>query len=451
MLYRFPTWFLAALLVFNPLCYAYAITRQDVFGVDRLLNRTLVYMILSLGIFSLYLGPLLLLYQFLPKNILLQMMVVSGLTLFVGWTFDWGRTRTQRFVDRLFFGGWYDYPGVVETISDALASSIERVQITEVLTRQIPQMMQLNSANLWIGEPNATYPQTPPQQERFRFRFQSQVPAQWTVSVHKDGSDLTENDQRILSTLARQAEIALNNILLIETLRQQLNEIQESREILSQTQRQLLRSREDERARLARELHDNPIQSLVGMNIQLGLLLNSEHIQEPLRDTLEEMRSEVRALTSELRQVCAELRPPILDALGLGAALRAHAEDWSCETGVETHLDIHADAVFRELSGEVALNLYRVAQEALVNVTRHARASKVTITLHWQGSQLNMKIQDDGCGFTLPDTLSGLPAKDHFGMVGMRERTQLIGGNWSLESAPGEGTRVQVIWENNNQ
>lgn len=445
--YRFPTWFLAALLIFNPLCYAYAITRQDVFGVDRLLNRTLVYIILSLGIFAIYLGPFLLLYRLLPGNIFLQMIIVSAVTLFVGWTFDWARKKVQRWVDRLFYGGWYDYPGVVETISDALAHSVEREQIFYVLTRQVPKLMKLQFADLWIGESNATFPATPSVQERFRFKFQSEVPAQWAVGPHLDGDDLSHSDRRILNTLARQAEIALNNILLIETLRHQLDEIQESRETLAQTQRKLLRSREDERARLARELHDNPIQSLVGMNIQLGLLLNSESIQLPLHEALGEMRTEVRGLTTELRQVCADLRPPMLDALGLGAALRAHAEDWSTEASVKTKLDLVADAILRKLPGEVALNLYRVAQEALTNVARHARASQVIITLHWQEDQLSMQIQDNGRGFTPPDTFIGLTEQDHFGVVGMRERVDLIGGQWKLESAPEMGTTIEVLWQ----
>ncbi len=445
--FRFPAWFLAALLIINPISYTYAITRQDVFGIDRLLNRSLVYIVLSLGIVGLYLGPFLLLYRLLPGNILLQLIVVSGVTLIVGWSFDWVRRNVQHWVDQVFFGGWYDYPGVVETISDALARSVEREQISNVLTRQVPELMKLQSGDLWIGESNATFPSTPPVLERFRFKFQSEEPAQWTVGPHIDGDDLSENDRRILNTLARQAEIALNNVLLIETLRRQLDEIQDSREILAQTQRQLLRTREDERARLARELHDNPIQSLVGMNIQLGLLLNAEKIPLPLLDTLGEMRAEVRELTSELRKVCSDLRPPTLDALGLGAALRVYVEDWSQEFDVEAKLEFEEDTILRELPAEVALNLYRVAQEALSNVARHANASQVIIELECQENQLILLIQDNGRGFKLPDTFSGLTKEDHFGVVGMRERVDLIGGEWKLESARGKGTSIKVAWE----
>jgi signal transduction histidine kinase len=420
----------------------------NLLGINHLLNRTLVYTILSISIFGLYLGPLLLLYWLLPGNILLQLVVISGLTLLVGWSFDWARTRVQRFVDRLFYGGWYDYPGVVETVSDALARSLEREEICAVLTQQVPELMQLRSCNLWIGESNATFPSAPPPHERFRFQFQSDVPAQWTVGPHQDGSDLSEADLRILNTLARQAEIALNNVLLVETLRRQLDELQASRQTLTQTQRQLLRSREEERARLSRELHDSPVQTLVSLNIQLGLLLAKASQDSPLRQPLSEMRAEVRELLSELRQICAELRPPLLDSLGLGAALRSLIDEWHQQYKIEAVLDLPADEKLRRLPDEVALNLYRVTQEALGNVARHASAQCVEISLTCEGEQRCMTIYDDGRGFDVPETLHNLPAQDHYGLVGMRERIELIGGTWSLESAPGQGTTVRVRWNN---
>jgi two-component system sensor histidine kinase DegS len=281
---------------------------------------------------------------------------------------------------------------------------------------------------------------------RFRFKFQSQLPAQWTVGLHSDGDDLSETDHRILNTLARQAEIALNNVLSIETLRHQLDEIQISREALAQAQRQLLRSREDERARLARDLHDSPIQTLVGLNIQLGLLLSTGESAE-VEEALKEMRAEVRGLLTELRQVCTDLRPPLLDALGLGAALRTYANEWSQQENISMKFDAPENPKLSKLPGDVAVNLFRVAQETLGNIGKHARASQVDIQLRGDENALQLSIHDNGRGFERPPTLNGLPAQNHFGLVGMRERIELIGGDWSLESTPGKGTRVEVKWE----
>ena len=443
-----PEWLAGLFLIVAPVSYLYATLRYNLFGIDRLINRTLVYAILSLGIFIVYLVPYLFLYQYLPHDLPIQLAFIFGLTLWIGWTFDWMRTRTQRLADRLFYGGWYDYPAVVEIISDALVRSSTREQIFDVLTNQVPNLMRLNGSNLWIGDPNSTFPAVPRMQTptRFRFKFQSDIPAQWTTGSHRDGDDLSITDHRILHTLAQQAEIALNNVFMIETLRHQLDEIRSSREALAQTQHQLLRSREEERSRLARDLHDGPIQSLVGLNIQLGLFLSSKELNPSTMEALKEMRSEVRQLSSELRQVCAELRPPMLDTLGLGAALRTLVTEWSGQNDVETQLNVFPDAALRSLPGEVAVNFYRVAQEALININKHAQAKHVDISLLYEGNRLTMSIQDDGCGFDNPITLHDLTAKSHFGLAGMRERIDLIGGEWSLKSAPGEGTTVYVTW-----
>jgi signal transduction histidine kinase len=450
---RMPAWLMGLFLVAAPLSYLYATARHNLFGIDRLLNRALVYALLSLGIFVLYLGPFLLLYRLLPGDLLIQTTVVAGLTLLVGLSFNWARSRVQRLVDRLFYGGWYDYPGVVETISDALARSIERAQLTDVLIRQAPSLMQLHDGQLWIGEPGDAPPEHPIETPLcFPLTFREQIRGLWRVGRRRDGEDLTASDRRILKTLARQAEVALSNVLLVEMLRCQLDEIRASRETLAQAQRQLLRSREQERARLARDLHDDPIQSLVGLNLQLGLLLvqaepspAGEATILPV-ETLSAMRAEVRQLLTSLRQVCAELRPPMLDTLGLGAALRALAEDWSAQCNVAVRLDLPPDATLRPLPDEVAVNLYRVTQEALANVARHAAARQVVVRLAWQDAHLSLTLQDDGRGFIVPDTLHRLAAEGHFGLVGMQERVNLIGGAWTVDSTPGQGTTVHIVW-----
>jgi len=477
---RMPDWAVGPLIIIAPLSYLFAITRDNLFDIDRLLNRTLVYAILSLGILALYLGPFLLIYRLLPGDWLAQIFIAAGLTLLIGLGFDWTRTRVQRLVDRLFYGGWYDYPGVVETISDALARCIERAQLIAVLTRQVPALMQLETGALvtsdgveragpvtgkvkrdkesaTVGPPSS--PVTEPALTRsvpkghsspvaleFPLAFQGQTRALWRVGARRDGDDFTRADHRILATIARQAETALGNVLLVETLRAQLDEIRASRETLAQAQHQLLRTREEERARLARELHDGPIQDLVGLNMQLGLLL-ADRDGAPLTEALASMRGEVRELLGELRQVCTELRPPMLDALGLGAALRAYADEWSAQNNVAAQLDLPGDASLRALPDEVAVNLYRVAQEVLSNIARHAHARQVAIRLTWQDARLALTIRDDGCGFVPPPTWHDLTAQGHFGLVGLHERVALIGGECAVKSAPGQGTTVGVVWQ----
>jgi signal transduction histidine kinase len=163
-----------------------------------------------------------------------------------------------------------------------------------------------------------------------------------------------------------------------------------------------------------------------------------------LTDALTAMRGEVRELLAELRQVCAELRPPMLDTFGLGAALATLAEEWSAANGVAVRLDLPADGSLRALPGEVAVNLYRIVQEALTNVARHAQASAVTIQAVWEGAHLHLTVRDDGRGFVVPAALHDLAGQGHFGLVGMQERVELIGGTLAVASAPGQGTTVRV-------
>ncbi len=444
-----PDWMVGPFIIIAPLSYLYAMIRHNLFGIDRLLNRTLVYALLSIGILLLYAGPLLLIYHFLPDDLPAQLIVITVLTLLVGLSFDWTRTRVQHGVDRLFYGGWYDYPGVVETISDALAQCVDREQLTVVLTQQVPALMQLATGQLWIGEAvNESPAKIRLPQIQIPLSFQGKIRGQWTIGSRRDDEDFTTADRRILNTLARQAETALSNVLLVETLRRQLDELQVSRETLAQAQRRLLRSREEERARLARDLHDGPLQVLVGLNLQTGLLLAQWGASDsPVTIALKEIRGEVQELLTDLRQVCAELRPPMLDTLGLGAALRALAEDWSAQSGVAVHIDLPADAALRSLPGDVAMNLYRVVQEALSNIARHAAAQHVTLAVCDGQQSITLQLQDDGCGFTLPRSSRELIAQGHYGLVGMQERVDLIDGQLQLETAPGRGTSLHVTWQ----
>jgi signal transduction histidine kinase len=445
-----PEWLVWLCLLVAPLSYAYATLRYNLFDIDRLLNRATLYLVFSLGVFTLYLGPFLLLYRFAHGNLLLQVMLVVGVTALEGLTFNWTRTWAQRLVDRLFYGGWYDYPGVVETASDALARALDRRQLADVLTRQVPELMQLRDGKLWVGEQE----EAPQQgvalpQVQFPLSFQGQVRGLWTVGARRDGEDFTGADRRILKTLARQAEIALRNVLLVEALRDQLHEIHASRETLARAQRRLLRSREEERGRLARELHDGPIQALAGLKMQIGLLLASVTEGHPaiIEGALTAARAEVQGLLDELRQVCADLRPPMLDALGLGAALRTLAAEWPAQSAAAVALEMPPDATLRSLPDEVAVNLYRVAKESLNNAAQHAAARHITIRLAWEASTLVLTLRDDGQGFTVPDALEDLVAQGRFGLVGMRERVELIGGTLALESVPGQGTLVRVAWQ----
>jgi signal transduction histidine kinase len=446
-----PLWTASFFMVLAPSGYLLAIVHHNLFDIDRLLNRAVVYGILSLGILLLYLGPFLLIYRAVPDDLLAQLLVVSALTLLVGLAFDWSKMRVQQLVDQLFYGGWYDYPGVVETVSAELARSLDRHQLTAVLAEQVPALMRLHPGRLHIGEKVKELEPDPKQPHLwFDLAFEGRLAAVWVVGPHRDGEDFTAADRRILRTLADQAETALRNVLLVEALRRRLEEIRASRETLARAQHRLLLSREEERARLARELHDSPIQSLVGLNLQLGLLRNvvsaGDAANPTLARELQAMRAEVRALLAELRAVCAALRPPMLDTLGLAAALRALAEEWSAQHAIPLDLTLPNDEQLSALPEAVAVNLYRVTQEALTNVARHAEAESAALRMTADDGRLTLTIRDDGRGFPTPNDRGARTANDHFGLIGIQERVELIGGTLEIASEPGRGTTIRVDW-----
>jgi two-component system NarL family sensor kinase len=228
-------------------------------------------------------------------------------------------------------------------------------------------------------------------------------------------------------------------MLLVKKMQVQMDEIQANRELLAQLDRQLLSTREEERARMARDLHDGPVQALIGLNIQLGLL-PTDHSNDA-----QNIREGIKSVVYDLRAVCAELRPPMLDTLGLSASLRALVQDWSAHSGIPVHYEQNPEIDFPMLPEKVAVNLYRVAQEALSNIYRHAEAHQVNLKLLWDGdsSILEMIIQDNGKGFSI-DSPHSLLKTGHMGLVNMQERLALFGGKWQIETSPGCGTVVHV-------
>ena len=199
--------------------------------------------------------------------------------------------------------------------------------------------------------------------------------------------------------------------------------------------RRLSRAQEEERLRLARELHDSAGQALAVLSMSIESLARSTPLPPSAMEILARVRRSVDELSRELHGISVRLRPTALDDLGLVPALRQLAEEWSSRAGVAVELTTaNIDA---RLAEEVETALYRIAQEALTNVARHARASRVSIVLSRPDAQVALVVEDDGVGFDAATSGAG-----RLGLAGMRERVGLIGGTLELESSPGGGTTI---------
>ena len=194
-----------------------------------------------------------------------------------------------------------------------------------------------------------------------------------------------------------------------------------------------LRAQEEERARVARDLHDEVNQSLT------GLLLRLEAVREAAPPELEAELAETRSLANqamrELLSLARQLRPTALDDLGLAAAIAGQVEQLR-RPGLEAELATEGD--FSDLDDDVQLVVYRVAQEALTNAGRHSEAQRITVSLSRAGQGVELQVSDNGRGFAFEQSERGL------GIGGMRERALLVGAELTIESRPDEGTTVKL-------
>jgi len=202
----------------------------------------------------------------------------------------------------------------------------------------------------------------------------------------------------------------------------------------------VLRGQEDERARLARELHDDTIQELVHLCRRLDAVAAEVPLEAATLASLDEVRVLAEAIVAELRDMARGLRPPALDDLGLAASLRRLAADVAGRSGlaVETSID---EAACRGLGDDVELVLFRIAQEAMNNAEHHARARRVSLRVRAVGQAVRLEVRDDGVGFERRDAHE---ASGRLGLLGIHERARLVGGTVEIDSAPGRGTRVAV-------
>jgi PAS domain S-box-containing protein len=198
---------------------------------------------------------------------------------------------------------------------------------------------------------------------------------------------------------------------------------------------------EEERRRIARELHDQTGQHLTALSLGLKSLGDATPEASPARQRIEQLKALTALLGKEVHDLALELRPTALDDLGLHTALVNYAEEWSSRSGVP--VDYHGDGLDAErLPPLIETALYRVVQESLTNVFRHAQARRVSLILRRSRDQVFAVIEDNGRGFDPEGGVSGDGAGGRLGLLGMRERVELVGGALTVESAPGRGTTV---------
>jgi two-component system sensor histidine kinase DegS len=207
--------------------------------------------------------------------------------------------------------------------------------------------------------------------------------------------------------------------------------------------RQVFQIIEEERMRIARDMHDGPAQSMANLVLQAEILERLlDRNPKQLVTELAEFKNSVRNALEETRQLIFDLRPMTLDDLGLVPTLRKFIKEYGDRYGLATRFNVVGQE--RRLPGNTEGVLFRIIQEALTNVHKHARAKMAEVTINFQPARVSVVIKDDGQGFDVARTEANLHKNKNLGLLSMRERAELEKGTLEIRSQPGRGTEVKV-------
>lgn len=426
-------WFLALNIV--PVSLAIAVTRYHLWDIDVLVNRTLVYTALTacvLGIYALVVGGVGALFH--TQGNWLLTLVATGL---VAVLFQSLRDRLQHGVNRLLYGHRDEPLEVLARLGQRMEDTFTPELVLPAMVETIALTLKLPYVAIAVqrgvalqavesyGKP-ATTPQSYP------LTYQGAVIGHLLVARRAPDEAFTASEERLLRNVARQAGTAVYSLQLTADLQR--------------ARQQIVTSREEERRRLRRDLHDGLGPSLAAQLLKVGsaraLLADRPEMADKL---LAEMETDIESTLADVRRIVYDLRPPALDQLGLVGAVRVYAE--ACESGEIG--DLHPNLAVRvevpdalpPLPAAVEVAAYHIAREGLTNVVRHAQARHCTLRLAVDGGEngcLRLVIQDDGQGFA-DEVRPGV------GLSAMRERAAELGGECTVEAKPGAGTRVTAV------
>jgi signal transduction histidine kinase len=224
-----------------------------------------------------------------------------------------------------------------------------------------------------------------------------------------------------------------------ERLRQSIDELRRTDRQRRQLLSRLVAAQEEERQRIAAEIHDDPVQQLYAATLRLGML--QDRLTDPAdREAFEHVQDIVGGTIGRLRRMLFELQPRSLETDGLGHALAEYVDFANQESDTKYQLE---DRLTTPLSPDIRATAYRMVLEAISNVRKHSAATSATITISDQEDGLLVTVSDDGRGFLMDDRVDQ-PRPGHLGLPAMRERVEVAGGHLNIASAPGEGTTLEV-------
>jgi signal transduction histidine kinase len=427
------------------------LTAQQVLSTPFAIDASLFLTAIVIGIYALVVGALGALLQ--AQGNFVIALVAAGL---VAVLFQPLRIYLQRGVNRLMYGERDTpdkvisrlgqrleitlapdevLPTIVETVAQALklpyaAITLKSISATNSVLASSAEMQGSTLKQGGAFVPAAAYGQAPKEDlVRLPLVYQNELIGELLLAPRAPGETFTPADRALLGDLARQAGIAAHAVRLTADLQRVAVELQHSRT-------QLVTTREEERRRLRRDLHDGLGSALTSVTFQLDAASNLvDRDPQAVKTLLKELKAQTQASIADIRRLVYNLRPPILDEWGLVAALREQVAQYQLHN---VQVNVDAPESMPTLPAAVEVAAYRIALEALANVVRHARASTCSMRLSISDDALTVELQDDGCG---------LPRSFHagVGINAIRERAAELGGSCTVESLATGGTRVYAF------
>ena len=426
---------LAVLALFTvPVFTGVAVLRYNLYDIDLVINRTLLYGALSVSVIALYIGVVAgfgALFQAGTRSNLLVSLVATGV---IATLFQPLRARLQRGVDRTMYGQRRDPYAALSRLGERLEATLAPGAVLPTVVETVAQAMKSPHAAIVLGgedgsETVAAHGRPEGEPIAVPLVHGTERLGQLVVSPPPPEERFSPADHRLLRDLARQAGAAVHDVGLTRDL-------QRSRE-------RLVSAREEERRRLRRDLHDGLGPTLAGLTFGLEAARRLvDERPDAAGELLSRLEEQAQEAVVNVRRVVQGLRPPALDDLGLVPAIRQQAAAYGMTVGAADvrgngiSLSVEAPEPFPALPAATEVALYRIAQEALTNVARHSGAASCRVSLRVPGDgTLEIEVSDDGRGVG-GDTGSGM------GLISMRERAEELGGTCEVSTPPGGGTSV---------
>ncbi len=224
----------------------------------------------------------------------------------------------------------------------------------------------------------------------------------------------------------------------LQNFNSKIGEIQEAQQMAVG----IIRAQEEERKRVAREIHDGPAQSMANIVMRAEYCLKLLDLDpEKVREELVSLQNLVRMSLLDVRKIIFDLRPMVLDDLGLAPAIKKYLSDYKEQYGL--HVDFLFFGEQRRLDSAIEIALFRIVQETITNVRKHAKAKRAIVKIEQLNEKVNIHMKDDGTGFNLDEIMTDTNHKG-YGLVGMRERVQLLKGEMNIITAPGQGAAINI-------